>query len=417
MKNRGGFRRIARTAVYRGALLACLAAGAAQAQFYYEANTAEQVDYESNVFALASSAQAVAETGQTRRYDVMSRYAAGLDTDYHWDLQKLYFGAEGRRSLYDYFSQLDHNEYLLNGGLDWTLAPTWNGKFNFRQERTMTLFSNLQSIQLTMQRDRKVQGSSGVDITPEWRFEGSLGNHILALPLPGETSFSLRENSGSAAIKYIGVQKLSAGLEFDYVWGGYFGQPGPDNYYQKSANLTATYVVSGLSSFGAAFGYTQRLGQLDSMQNASGLTGSLSYVRTISGKTTAHLSLSRAVNSYVTSANAEIDSTAEAGVVWQPTLQLYVALDYGWTESKFDGEGVINAPAINRLDHYQNTVLRISYLPLHWLTVQPFFRYQDRHSNIPVDGYNDLQAGVQVVARFGNTANGGDAGIIPVAGY
>lgn len=282
----------------------------------------------------------------------------------------------------------------------------------------MAAFSGLQTVQLTMERDRRVQGSAGIDVTPEWRVEAGLGNHKLALPLDTASAFSLRENSGNAAIKYLGVEKLAAGLYFEYLWGRYLGQPTEDNFYQRTADLTATYTVSGLSRFGASLGYTQRQGQAEAMQNEAGFTGSLSYARTVSGKTSAHVDLSRQVNSYTTGANAEVDSSAGAGVTWKPLLTLAVDLGYSWTLSKFNGQGVIGAPGnINRLDHYQNTALRISYLPLPWLTVQPFLRYQDRHSNIDVDGFNDALAGLQVVVRFGSSASVEDAAIIPAAGY
>lgn len=416
MNDRLGCGGMARIGV-RWALLAWLAAGTAQAQFYVEGNAAAQAAYDSNVFALPSSAQAIAETGSSRRDDIVSRYAAGVDTDYHWDQQKLYFGAEGRRSIYDYFSQLDHNEYLLNGGLDWSLGSAWDGKYYFRQERSMALFQNLQTTQLTMQRERKVGGSSGVDVTPEWRVEGSLANHILALPLQTASGFSLRENTGSAALKYLGVQRLTAGLYFEYLWGRYLGQAFEDNFYQKTVDLTATYAVSGLSNLGANFGYTQRQGPVNGLQNASGFTGLLSYQRIISAKTSTRLELSRRINSYVAGANAEIDSSATAGVTWLPEPWVNIDLSYDWTESKFEGQGVIGAVGPNRLDHYQYTALRVNYQPLQWLAVQPFFRYQDRHSNIYFDGFNDLLAGVQLVLRLGNSPTGGDAGIVPAAGF
>jgi hypothetical protein len=46
--------------------------------------------------------------------------------------------------------------------------------------------------------------------------------------------------------------------------------------------------------------------------------------------------------------------------------------------------------------------VNLSYQPLQWLSVKPFLRYQDRHSTIDINGFNECIAGFQLVLSFRN---------------
>ena len=64
------------------------------------------------------------------------------------------------------------------------------------------------------------------------------------MPLPQYPDFHLRETWGSAAVEYLGIAKLTAGLQADYVSGVYSGMADATQYHQDSAEFTAAYSVT-----------------------------------------------------------------------------------------------------------------------------------------------------------------------------
>jgi len=394
---------------YRRWLALVLAAGVshgpAMAQFHVVPQASAEAAYDSNVFALSSREQAIAQSGDARRSDTVFRYTAGGNADYQWDIQNAFAAIEGRRIQYEHFDQLNHDEYMLTGGLIWHIGQAIDGTLDYRQERTMAAFADVQTLQLTMQRERKAGSTFNATVVPEWRVETGVHNRRLELPLPTAPDYALNENSADAAIKYIGVQKLSAGLHLEYLWGRYDGGASSDEFHQETAELTAKYVVSGLSNIGAGLGYTRRQGQAGTTESASGVTGSLSYSRRLSGKTSVDAELFRQVNSYVAGANAVVDTGARLGLFWQPTYKITAAVRYEWTDSAFQGAGGTGS---NRRDHYQGVFMNLGYRPVRWLSIKPFVGYRDRHSSIEIDGYNDLTAGVLVQLRWGDLIGADD---------
>ena len=388
------------------ALAAALASGTAAAQLQIMPQVSAQAAYDSNVFALSSPEQALAQNGDSRRSDTVYRYTAGVGADYQWDIQRAFADIEGRRMQYEHFDRINHDEFLLSGGLDWHLGQAIDGVLDYRQERTMAAFADVQSGQLTMQRERKAGATFNAIVVPEWRVESGVHNHHLELPLPATPSYALNENSVDAAIKYLGVQKLSAGLAVEYLWGSYDGGVSRDEFNQETAELTAKYVVSGLSSIGARLGYTRRTGQAGNTERVSGFTGSLAYSRRLSGKTSLDGEVFRRVNSYVAGANAVVDTGARIGAQWQPTYKITADLSYDWTDSTFQDTGGANS---GRRDRYQSVRVSLGYQPLQWLSIKPFVGYQDRHSSIESDGYNEFTAGLLVVLRSGNLVGAGNS--------
>jgi len=379
--------------------------GTAAAQFHVVPEASAQAAYDSNIFALSSRDQAVAQNGDARRSDTEFRYTAGTTAEYLWDIQKAFANIEGRRIQYEHFDRLNHDEYLLSGGLGWHLGSVIDGVVDYRQERTMAAFADVQSGQLTMQRERRAGATFNALVSPEWRVESGIHNHHLVLPLPATPDFALTEDSADAAIKYLGVQKLSAGVALEYLWGSYDGGLAGNDFDQETAELTAQYTISGLSDVGAKLGYTRRQGQAGNTESVSGITGSLAYSRRLSGKTSMDAEVFRRVDSYVAGANAITDTGARLGLSWQPTYKITTALRYEWTYSEFQDVGGVSA---DRRDHYQSVQMHLSYQPLQWLSIKPFVGYRDRHSNIGIDGYNDFTAGILVQLRTGTVVGRDD---------
>ena len=384
------------------ALIACAWPIATYAQLHITPYVASQAEYDSNVFDLSSPGQAVIENGETKRDDTVLRNMAGVTGSYQIGLQKLHGTVEGRRFNYEHFTQLDHDEYLLDGGLKWALSNELDGAVDFRQERSMESFADRNTSQLALQLDRAAGTGINLMLTPEWLLQSGIKTHQLDAPIQGAPSFELSENSANVAANYVGFQAISAGLYAEYLRGQYKSVPGADTFDQATLDVTSTYSVSGLSDISVKLGYSQRKDQTDDTGSVSGYTGSLSYTRKLTGKTAARVELFRRISSYTAGADSVFETGGSAGLNWQATYKIMASLDYALTNSNFQGTGQLGSINSNRRDQYQFTTLKVTYQALQWLWVEPFASYENRHSNVEIDGYNATIIGADIRISFGD---------------
>jgi hypothetical protein len=356
---------------------------------------AEDYEHNSNIFYLPSSGPAPLGSSGPTFGDTTLRSRAGIDATYLWDRQRFYASGEGRHFDYDHFSYLNHNEVLLNGGLDWKLGRLLDGIVDYRHERRMVQFTDLlDSTQFILETENVVSASANVQVTPEWRLENRARERTLDSPRPGAPNLSLREDSIHEAVRYLGVADLSAGLDMEYLDGKFRDDPAATTpqYHQTTVQLTGNYLVSGLTDINGALGYTSRSDPTGN--GTSGLTGALGYKRNLTPKTSINLQLARAVNSYVSTAGSEIDTSASVNASWLATYKLTVKAGYAWTHSKYPQFG-----GNSRADNIQLVNLEMSYEVLRWLSVRPYFRYQTRSSDLANFGFNSTIYGVEVQAK------------------
>jgi len=365
---------------------------------------AEDIEHNTNIFDLPSSGGTpVGKNGPTFA-DTFFETRAGVQGTYQLDRQQFFGTAEFRHFDYENFTLLDHNEQLLDGGLKWKAGYAVDGQVEYKHEQRMVQFQDLQaSTQLILETENNATASANVNVTPEWRVESKLNDHELDSPRSNVPGLTLHEDSIVEGLKYLGVANLSAGFEADYLEGRYEHDPlalDPD-YHQITAALAATYIVSGLTNFSGNVGFTRRSDPTNS--GLSGVTGNFSYQHSISPKTSFTLQLSRLLNSYLTTGGNEIDTVAGGYVNWQATYKILVRAGYSYTQSQFPGTPE-TTPAgtpviIDRLDHYQNATLELTYQVLHWLSIRPYARYQARHSNDYIDVFDSNIVGIEFLVK------------------
>ncbi len=384
----------------------------------------EAFEHDSNIFYLPSSTpDPQPDHGGPRRSDEFFRTIIGLDDAYKWGQQSLYATLEGRRLDYLHFTYLDHYENLLRGGLDWKLGGALDGNLEYRHERRMVDFAALLgatpilgavpvlgTTQLLIETENIATASANLAITPVWRLESSLRDRNLNSPRPGALNLDLHEDTWHEGIRYLGVANLSAGLETEYLWGRFnhdFVDAQP-TYHQWTTQVAANYKVTGLTTFSGTAGYTRRSSFGGS--DASGFTGSIGYQHFVTGRTEITANLSRAVNSYVSNAGSEVDSTAAVGATYHITYKTSITGAYAWTQNKFPGGtafvvagadgALVTQGGLDRTDRVQIATLELHYQMLHWLAVRVYGRYQTRSSNLAEVQYNANAYGIELQARL-----------------
>jgi len=356
-----------------------------------------QVEYNSNIFALESRAQALAQNGDPKRSDRLLRYVLGVEGKLSLSEQSLRAKIEGRHIDFDHFRQLDHDEYLFGGGVDWRLSTAVDGLLELSQERRMASFEDRDSTALTLEIERLLRGTANVDVTPEWRVETGLEHRELDSPLPAFPDFKLTEDSVGVAIKYLLIDHLSAGLYAKYLTGLFDGTPNAGRFHQKGLSLVANYSIETLSRVGAELGITDRSEGSGGGDRA--LTGELSYHRELTGKTKIDLEIFRRVRSYVGGASSVTEDGASIGLAWQATSKTSAAALYQWTQGSFKDSSVAT-DNFGRRDRGEIASLKVSYQMLPWIALRPYGGYQSRDSNIALDSFEASFVGFEVLARL-----------------
>lgn len=374
--------------------------------------------HNSNVFMRPSSAPAFAAEGITALGDSILDFEAGLGSELDWGAERLTVDATATRDQYDRFSFLNHYEYLFDGELHWRLTPIVDGTVTYEQTRYMAPFTDTFTTALLLDTERTASVAVRILMTPEWRLDLTPELHQLATPLPGFADFKLYETTGIAGLDYLGFGKLTAGLQFTDDIGRYEDIAAATRYQQHEFDLTANYKVSGFSAFSASAGYTSRNSEAnpaDSVQAPGGIgifagylgpigrtssaTGSLTYQRQFTGKTSGNISLFRRVDSYTAGANPEIGTGGAVGVTWQADPKIAVSLNYGLTRDQIEGALVI-LDAANRTDRTQTAKFEVHYDALSWLTIRPYVNWSKASSTFTLGNYSVTIFGVDVTGRF-----------------
>jgi hypothetical protein len=362
-------------------------------------------EHDSNLFDLSNAEPEVVGAHGPTLSDNVLKIRAGFDSAYDWSQQELFAIVEGRRFIYDNFSELSHDEYLLHGGLKWKLDSVLDGIVDYQRERSMVSFlqyneTQFASTQVFLQLQSIATASINLQVTPEWRLESQGELNDLKSPRPGLLNLDLREDSIHEALRYLGFANLSAGLDVQYLDGRFENGDFLEtpNYHESSAALAADYTLSGLSVFHGAVGYSDRTQAQGG--SISGLTGLVAYQRDLTGKTSINLKLSRAINTYLTSAAPEVDTAAEIDLTWSATNKIKVAAGYQYLHSNYAAADIIGFLSAARVDHMQTPTFSVKYQPVDWLLVHPYFQYQSRVSTVNLYTFDGTVVGIELEARW-----------------
>jgi len=331
--------------------------------------------------------------------DTLLKLRAGMDALLASSLQSLVMKAEVRRIDYNNLSELSHTEWLLDGSFRYAVTSALNGNVEYRHEYRMVPFDELPPDVRQPYLETEDLASAAVNVLTGtgWSLESRGKIRNLASPRPDLPELDLRESSIHEALRRT-LGGLAVGLDAEYLSGSYTGagQLGTARYTQTTVLLAAERKVVGLSTFESAIGYTQRE-QSQPGGNVSVITGTFGYERELTGKSSAGVLLTRAVNNYVTSAGSEIDTTLALRGTWQATPKVKVTPAYSVVYSDFPGQTLDSAPG--RHDRYQVVGLDIRYQALDSLSLRTYGRYDLRSSNVPNFGFKASAVGLELVFK------------------
>jgi hypothetical protein len=365
----------------------------AQAQFSGKAAVTGQFESNSNVFNLDTGV-APPMGGNSRLGDTFFAYGARFDLDYLLGRQQFFASASTTEIDYQRHTQLDHDDYQLDAGLNWTITSLLTGKVDITRSRAMVPFYDLTgTTTLSLETSQRELAEAGFAVTPEWRIEGETYTSKIDEPLPQAPDLSLTETSGKITVNYLGLTRFTGGWFASYDSGSYQGSEvnaNPD-YHQAAAGVTATYR-SPRATFDGTVGYSRRTSATGT-DNTSGVTGDLRLREQLTYKTSVSFEVGRGIQSYLLNTGSEIDTTLGVTAGWQATHKLGVTLEYKYIYRDYPGQGN-NPVGSERVDIQNSATLGIDYRPREWLSIKPYANIQWRLSNYIGGEFNARVFGV-----------------------
>jgi hypothetical protein len=349
-------------------------------------------EHQSNPFNLSGDSQSTA-----RFADSLLLLRAGLDARIGSPRQALVAVAEIRRFDYRDLVFLGRTEEMLDGSYQWALTSLVDGSVGYLHEHRMVPFDELAgSREQLMETEDAGAASLNLSSRNGWRLESRVKARDLASPRPGVAGLTLRETSIHEAVRRQ-LKTLSVGLDGEYLSGSYKGaaQPLTPHYRQTSVLLAGERRIAGFTSFEFGVGHTRRNDSAGA--DVSAFSGLLSYKRELTGKTAVEASLTRAVNSYLTTAGSEIDTGLALQIAWQPTAKLQVASAFKMIHSTFPGQRFDSESS--RRDRYRIVTLDIRCQVFYWLAIHPYARHALRSSSVPTLGFNANAIGLELVFK------------------
>jgi hypothetical protein len=376
----------------------------------------------SNIWDLAPGAPPIFHPNDPKRGDSYNAYGGTLAAGFVWSRQSITVNIEGHDYQYQHFTDLNHEEYQLAADWNWAIGPILDGSLGATRSRDMVPFydyigtqignQQIDAAVLSIQTTQAEHLKFNIHVGADWRLATSLNTSQSNSPRPGLPNLSLREDTAQESLLYTGQAGLTAGLAAQYVRGSYSGvdqnvliASGVDvvdpHYHQYGVQFTANYSLNPASSFNGAVGYSKRSSE-NGIDNLSGITGSIAYLRNITAKTRIKLELSRVINSYITNAGSEIDSSGSFQIDWQATRKISLNARYSYTYSELPNQGINGT---DRVDHFRIGQIGIDYKPFKWLEFGPYARWETRTSAVSNFEYSTNIYGINGYLRWQNGAS------------
>ncbi len=389
-----------------GASFALVWPNLAFAQFSGEASGFGRFESNSNVFAAPSGGVRVSDQDYAYGADLIGRYQLGR--------QEVHASFEAEEDGYLRNTQLNHNSYTFDVGLNWKLGSKLDGALDVTRTHTMVPFYDLTGAGVNLQTPptalsvattQTETANIGYLFYSTWRVTASGSNIKTDQPIPNAPNLELTQNSGATSIEYTSLSGLTSGFQAGYTSGNYnsttavaldgTNTPTTTNpsFSQETAGFLTNYKFK-RTSFDGQLGYSRRNSSATANET-SGVTGLLAFTDQLTPKTSLILQGDRVINSYLLNAGSEIDTDATAGVTWQATYKVSLYGAYTYTYRQFPGQGN-NPPGSERIDAQQVANFALTYDPQPWLSIRTYANLTLRNTNFVGGHFEQNVVGITV---------------------
>ena len=327
----------------------------------------------------------------------------GFTFDEPFGQQRLIMNVDIVKNDYKTYNYLDF--VGKNGNVDflWAFTPEVTGHVIYTRSQTLNSFSEFTTF------GRNINITTTRRIDADWAIAGALHvggaftQNVQNNTLPVFESENVRINSLEANVNLVSLASNSIGAYGRAANGNYLDIPfDPSaqldtNFTEHEIGARASYAVDGQTNFFGQLGYLKRDNAHYSSRNFSGLVGTAKWDWQFTGKTSADITASRSIASYLSdSSSYVVTDKLSMGPTWSVTPK--VKLTASLQETIYQFKQPIVPVSSLRDDQLRGISIRAEWSPLPEFTLTPSVNYSNRHSNQPDLGFNDNI--VTVVAKF-----------------
>jgi hypothetical protein len=293
--------------------------------------------------------------------------------------------------------------------LNWKPSRVFDVSMSGSQNRLPLGLADVGGDQAVQQQSRQAQGTLRLRPTPSWQLSLTPGWTETKTPLRDAEDFRLRQTTGTASIDFIGAGRLIPGMSVSQSRGRYSGVEDPTRYRDETVQGTLNYQATGFSAFSFAAGRTRRTTHLinpsdDPIALAregtdGAFTGSASYNRKLSPKTTINLSAFRSFQQYEAGVNTTIGTGYNVGASWAATAKSSLNLNVTYVWSTIDDLPVPGG-VVQRKDLVRSYSLSTTYRVTRLVSASAHVTRQIRRSEFWLDQFNGTIVGFDLIASF-----------------
>lgn len=355
-------------------------------------------EHDSNLLLVPSDTPRQDASGEYRLEDSFEDYAGGIDGEYRWRDNRFYLTTNYSHFVYQNFTQLNHDEFAGTTGLDWTATYKIKGNIGtqYNRHQLSLLDVNISDPNLSYIETTQITNASATyDMNSHWRVDGGISYLTAKLPDAGAQSYDANESQGNAGVKFIGSANLTTGVSVNRKSGHYknSNQPG---YTQTAYEYTIDYKLGARTLLSGVVGYNVRV---QTGFDVSATTGSFSFSQQLTPKTSYYLKFLRALDTYNTTFGSQLTTGGTAGLSWQATEKIMLSANYTYNKANVKGE-FTGTTATQRDDTVKSTEVSLKYAALRWLTITPYYRYENRNSQLAAFTFRNNTYGINFEARF-----------------
>jgi len=364
--------------------------------------------YDSNLFRLENTAQALALLGTSDKSETYHTLAAGMDVDWQINQQVLAARLEINQNSFDTYKQLNYIGYAGLLQWNWLVGKFASGDLGVSDTKTQASFTDLQSPTQNLLNTRQAFAHTGVKLALPWQLNLGFVRTTTDNSAASQQILNYNENKYSSGIQYQTDKGTLLQLNSQYREGQYpnrqiVGVAPIDNSYRQYDNGVATaWSPSVKTQLKGQLNYTQRRYSDVPQRNFSGVTGRLATDWMVTDKTTLGLLLYHDIGVVENNtASYSINRGVQLSADWRPTTKLSLTARAVQERQTYAGDpGFVQVSTPTRQDKITNYQWDTSYAVLRKTKLSLLLQLGTRDSNQALAGYRFNSALVRLRSEF-----------------
>lgn len=304
---------------------------------------------------------------------------------------------------------LDRSDYQFGGNVGWTPGQLFDVQLRALQSRASVGLADIGGFSAAQQTSQIAEGTFRLRPVPRWQLSATPGWSRWKLPQPSAPDFMLHENSGGLGVDYLGNGPVVPGVLLKVSRGRYSGIANATRYQDDSVQANVAYNVTNFSSFRLLAGHTRRTTRLVEpttdpfVQSIEGttpaFTGSLTYQRTLTAKTSVILGVTRDFTQYDAGVNTTVGTGFNGALTWAATTRVTMDVGTRFTWSKIEALQP-TVPIRARTDLVRLYTAGVNYAPGKRFSFRAYASRSQRDSTFRYALFNRTIAGLDLTATF-----------------